>query len=344
MTLFKYKLNNFSFMSQETETTKTTEKIKTDDVYAGVVFDINVDQVKSKIPAIKYTKRALTNTPEYKGPSTQSFKQHIIAPAINTLNLINAEVKHNITTDTPHIPMSEQHFLDDKGDICHTFDQNAVYAIIRNTTNMSALASLDTQRFNIFNNTSFSKKVSDIFQNNFSVNNDVSYSFCDKLDDNILVSDLVLQCFNHVIKSKIFTDNYYKDEDPNMACEEVNHITLQNLAITIGRTLATCYLNKYIMFNENNIDTKHFDPLKNKNEYYFEGLKPKLLSIFDKIKDNTFNISELDTLIKPYTFTSEQERDLFTSLFKASFNETGIAGDPYSIENKLQYQKLFEQL
>jgi hypothetical protein len=46
MTLFKYKLNNFSFMRPEKEIPPTTEKLKTDDVYAGVVFDINVDQVK----------------------------------------------------------------------------------------------------------------------------------------------------------------------------------------------------------------------------------------------------------------------------------------------------------
>ena len=109
------------------------------------------------------------------------------------------------------------------------------------------------------------------------------------------------------------------------------------MAFTIGKGLAYSYINKYILFNIKNPVKKRGE---DNNEYYHIKLKSVLEDIYDRISNKTFEKEELDTLIAPYTFLDNEERDRCYTLLQISLYDADFGGDRYNKINLETYNKL----
>lgn len=251
------KISRFHFFEdndkEETPTPIATPNKPDLDIYAGIIFDIDIDQTESKKPVLVQTLSKRSKCKEYVAATCQNINT-ILAPAKERLHEINTVIATTKSEEHIYNQDLDQYFLTESGEQFKNIDLNRIYSIIANVNNLKALSSFNTQSFNMLHKTSFSSKIFEALNNFLYFDETVNYNFCNKLKDYDLISNIIINCFNPLIKSKIFAEAYYKDDLEDFDVEDIQVITLKNISITIGRTLASCYLNQYLLYNTTSLE------------------------------------------------------------------------------------------
>lgn len=317
--------------------------------------DLDLEQMESTLPtdiSENYNPLDSSHDPideeynkDYKGPVNPSFSK-IIHPSKDMYAIINNYIA---TTSIPYYEVDSDYkgqAYNYNGTFVTSDDPkfwDDLYKLIADLKNTSCINKLANLNKDIISNTTFASKVKALIDDSTFTSKD--YVFADKLDNKPKITKIITQTFNHVVKEilypKIKTEeenilhmekSYDKEEQP----QAILDLPVKRIAFTIGKSLAYSYVNKYILFNVKQ-EVKEKD---DNNEFYHSKLKDSLEKLYKRIKDNTFKLAELDTIILPYTFLDDKERTRCYTLLHLSLYDSDIAGDRWNKDNFADYNAL----